>query len=918
MKAQNLSAQTSACPVRLARRYSGGPLAFKLVLAVVLSIVNSAPASAATFSLTLQDAVTAQPVTGAHVVVQGIARTAAQREGGTYALPDLPPGRYRIQVTSDGYRSAIVGIEIPGSLRLRLYRNNDATDLQTIASVRSSSTSGANGTVLHTTLTSVQLDTTATFRLADALLNLPELSASAITANATNMSPASSPQTTPLMGGPGSYVQMSLRGFGTIESPALIDGHPIGQGVDLGFDYQDAPTFGLGSVFVGYGTDAAALYGVSGAGVIDMRTLSPSAQPSFDLLQGAGSYDRTATAIRSTGTTANGRIGWAFAYGVVGSGGPLSGNYYAPTASLDSSNPHDDGAATYAFSDDTNRRNLLGKLVFTLGNATTLTVKAFNATAWADGTGDNSDAIYMPTGAATAYGKQLLESKTPSDTCSPGTFQVYNQLGEPAYVPCQTPQQYGSFNTGFQGIGPHYVAERASDYSATLSTTYETLDVSLDLFTNSYYWNYNRDGALPYSDPQYPFGSQILPYLSVNQLVVNTGGSLTVDKPVGEHDPYIAVYMMQNSNLFSSGPSGTAPFVASSSMGFGDHWSLAAGRVDVDAGGAFTNNSSTPDGSWFNPHLSVSAAITPRDRVRFSGGSSTISPAALWLDTPFAPTSLSTFKSLINCSSPNSVGNVPSSSLIPERIGDQELTASHDWGAGAFTAVDVYSARLADKIYAATIPVALLPAGTIPSWQLAPYRKALSDMCGRDSTLAASGNFNVGAVRATGADLMGRMPVPRVRHLSLNYGYSVESSVLESVNTPWFLPYNLSFIPGSQLPGVPLHQASLALDYTRPGGIDAALWRYWTSVNNPSNLPAYAVSNLEIGIPLSRSLRLRLMVDNLFNENANSYALSGLGYPAPLNRYASAANYAPYSGYGATVLAPLAPRDIFFNFDLKN
>ena len=904
-------------------------ISFTRILSAAILLVFLCPRpthAAEPFSLVVTDASTKVSLDGAAISVDGRPVYADALGHGMYTIHGISNGRHRLDIARRGYRTVSIIVDVPGSRTIALYLQNSSTELQTIASVHSTELSGGDrGTVLNTTIGNVDLDRTATFRLADALLNLPEISASAITASATNTAPSTGQTTTPLLSGPGSYVQMSVRGFGTIESPALIDGHPIAEGVDLGFDFQDAPTFGLGSVFVGYGTDAASLFGVGGAGAIDMRTLSPTLHPSFDVLQGAGSYGRLATALKTTGTTADGRFGWAFAYGVEGTGGPLSGNYYAPTASIDPSNPADTRAATYAFSDDTNRRNLLGKLRFVLGNGTTLVLKGFDATAWADGTGDNSDGIYKPLQVATAQGSQLLAAKSPNDPCPAGAFTAYSQLVDPnsgaplpQSVPCQTPQQYGVFNQGFQGAGPHYVAERTSDYSATLSTTYQSLAVNLDLFTNSYLWNYNRDGALPYSNPQYPFGAMILPYLSVNQLVVNSGGTLTVDKPLGDHDPYISVRMMTNTNLFSAGPgTATAPIVGSSSTAFGDHWTIADGRTELDASGAFTTNDATRDGSWFDPHLSVSQILTSRDRVRFSAGASTVAPAALWLDSPFTPTDYGTFQSSIDCSGPNSVGSVPSNALLPERIADQEMTVTHEWGGGAFTTVDLYNAWLSNKIYAAAVPVSQLPAGTIPDSELAPYQNALVASCGNASTLAATGNFNIGSVHAKGADLMGRIPVPHVRRLGFDYSYSLESSMLSSVTSPWFLPYNLTFIPGSQLPGVPLRKYSLDLDYAQPNGIDATLRRYWLSANNPSNLPAYGFSELAIGVPVAQRLRAHVTIENVFNEEAGGYALSGMGIPMPLNHFATPADAVPYTGYGATVRALLAPRTLLLTFDFK-
>ena len=59
----------------------------------------------------------------------------------------------------------------------------------------------------------------------------------------------------------------------------------------------------------------------------------------------------------------------------------------------------------------------------------------------------------------------------------------------------------------------------------------------------------------------------------------------------------------------------------------------------------------------------------------------------------------------------------------------------------------------------------------------------------------------------------------------------------------------VSFIPGSQLPNVPLHKYSYAFDYAFGRGVEARLSTYHLSENNLNNLPAYGYSDFDLSMP---------------------------------------------------------------------
>jgi hypothetical protein len=201
---------------------------------------------------------------------------------------------------------------------------------------------------------------------------LPLVTLPSLNATATGMTSQQS--------GPGSSVCLDLRGYDAIETSTLIDGHPIGQGIDLGFNFQNAPIFALDNVYIGYGTGASGLDAIGAiGGVIDMRTLMPTKTPVTSFLQGVGSYSRATTT--ATGSTPNGKVGYAFAYGIDGSNGPLgTQTIYSPAASWDTSARALAivGPATYTLSQDTNRRALLGRLAFAPSPTTQLSLRAMS------------------------------------------------------------------------------------------------------------------------------------------------------------------------------------------------------------------------------------------------------------------------------------------------------------------------------------------------------------------------------------------------------------------------------------------------------------------------------------------------------------------------------------------------------------
>jgi hypothetical protein len=100
------------------------------------------------------------------------------------------------------------------------------------------------------------------------------------------------------------------------------------------------------------------------------------------------------------------------------------------------------------------------------------------------------------------------------------------------------------------------------------------------------------------------------------------------------------------------------------------------------------------------------------------------------------------------------------------------------------------------------------------------------------------------------------------------------------------------------------------------GGVDARYTIHTVSVNNTKSLPAYNYSDLTASTPLAHG-KFSATIQNLFNQNAFIEGLRYEGVPLPLNQYATAADYAPYTGANATELFGLPYRSIFFNYSIQ-
>jgi outer membrane receptor protein involved in Fe transport len=318
--------------------------------------------------------------------------------------------------------------------------------------------------------------------------------------------------------------------------------------------------------------------------------------------------------------------------------------------------------------------------------------------------------------------------------------------------------------------------------------------------------------------------------------------------------------------------------------------------------------------TWtLNPRLAFIYDLSRNDVVRLAAGSADTQPYASQVFTPASLVAPGALPGNIDCTGLTIIGTVGNPSLLPERANDVDFSYGHRFGEDSQIQASVYSENVNDKIFPEPINTNALPPGLINT---APYQTIVNSQCGTGAGVGALGvnsQTNIGRLLAQGVDIQGRERV--TRKLFFDYDYSIETSVLKSADV-LLLENNPTYIIGSQLPGVPAHKWQVAADATLGRNIDLRYTQYYVGVNNPKNTTAYNYGELSASIPFGEG-RFNVAVSNVFNQFAQWNGLIGDGVPLALNKYATAADYAPFIGAGATESYGIPARQIYVSYTLR-
>ena len=887
--------------------------------------------STATIHGKVVDAGTGFALAGVLVQTEGpTIETTKTDQSGHFELSGLIPGVYSLLTRLDGYvttesepfRVAASGAQ---TLTLSIQRGSGVSASNRVlgvTTVRGTATL-QKAAVIYKSVSAESLQQLGYYRVADYINQLPGM-----------------------IGGrtaqPGDDVSLSIRGIGSLETLALIDGHPIGPRGN--YNYELSPVFGLSSVDVIYGSGSD-LYGVNAiGGVVNMQTLEPTANRVIDFSQSYGTWDKLASSLQMTGTEPGGKIGYAFAFGSQGLDGPVHhDSMYQASAAYDqyATDPAVRALGTYV--DDTSfiNRSVLAKLRYNFSTNAHFTTTMLGSAEWDDKTG-NGDNDYVPLAYDLAIGQQALAAAIASgtDACNianPAQFTVGGtNSGTPVGTgpngqpdggnPCQTPQSFAAANFGYQGAGPAWQAYHSVDYHAKYDNTIGNNAFVIDSFSNVYHHTYDRTFSLPcqYLSAAQPCVANPFWY---NNNDTSTGLQVS-DNISGRNNEVGGGFYYQNTaSLYvndtpaqTPAQTVTSPITHDTAFFIRDAYRPQSSDLTTYLNAWFKHSTIT-NTSLVDPRLAF--VYNGQDNVyRVAVGRTSSQPTPDMLSQPFSPASVGAFSGGgVTCSGGfNSIGNIPSSDLQPERASDEELSWGHRFFGDSTAQLTLYNTNIFEQLYSVTAPLSSV---SLPGFDPTPYVNVVLTQCpgltGAQALalLGVSGTANIGHTIARGLELSGRERW--TPHFYTDYTYDTQSAALETNDPSLINPAyggSLFFIPGAQLPGVPLHKYSFSFDYTFGNHLEARLDNYHLSSNNSNNLPAYGYSDFDLTQPIGESA-VTVSVSNVFNSHADYRNTVGFGEPLALNQFAQPSDYQPLFGAGATERFNLPYRTIELHYSTK-
>ncbi len=828
---------------------------------------------------------------------------------GSFTLSNVPPGDYTLTVSAARYQtvSTPVTVAYSSTTQFQTALSPAATGLREIAAVQT----GGRSSLQTTSTINASLPATVVIdqnyvRAGDALATLPFVTRS----TSSSM---------------GDDESLSLRGFDPTEGATLIDGHPVGPigAHGTAYDYQLAQFWGFTNSQIIYGSGATGLYAVPVlSGAVNFETLNPTSQPHTTLTQGYGDFSKTLSAGSFTGTI--GRLGYAGAYGVQGTDGMLgpapifqSGLLNAgqsrcpgsPTATtyvgLINANPNfnggaippsitaaDKAACTYNVSGQYLSRNALGKFTYQLGPRTSVLATVYNATIWADSTG-NGDTDFIPYQYQLAVANQSVASGPVNFTlpngsttgCTGSTIAALSDTS--AGYSCLTPAQDAQAFSGPQGGGlERYHAAQNQDYHARITQGIGPGNVILDGFIDNYHF-VNQKGPINF----------VLQAPSFLDDYFTHGGVIGYEWSGKRNDVSVGVdflhqlYLNNRAVSPAFGPYNQSATITETSYYVHDAWT-PSGKWSIFSDLSIERSVNTATTNA-DPRISIMYRPTSSDVVRAAWGRATSEPDPSLLLGGFsfvAPyASNPSFNPQQNCGNNLvSLASGASPFVKPEQANDVELALAHRFQNSATLEFDGYITTENNPILTAVYPLSIVPAGQVPAASyFTGYASALAQVCGHPFTQANFGvtaPYNAGQAVYRGFNLQTRVPI--IRGLEIDGNYAVQSAYYNGLNTD-VLVNNTGLINQAQITGVPLQTANAGIGYaSNPGAWTARFDEHFVAGNNGFNRPAYWFATANASKTVG-PITFNLGVFNVFNQNTLQYGLIGLGTPLPFNQFGS-------------------------------
>lgn len=821
--------------------------------------------------------------------------TSTDKNGG-FTFAHVAPGVYTVLVMESGYETsrsadlvATPGTAVSVNLVVSQTHGAQASGLRTIAT----SSARASSALASTTTITRALDPETVqkengLRLADQLTKLPGINGQGLSSSV------------------GDDTYLNIRGLGASETVALLDGHPLGPqgvyGINGGgiypnsFNYADTPIFGLNKVLVTFGSGASGLYGVDATGgTVDLETLSPTATRQFNLLQGFGDQGRSQTSASATGQF--GKLGYVLAGGVQGTYGLYKPGLQAQTGRPNNNpNLNNNGACTagndisacnlalntYSFSQNTEVKSGIAKLVYALDDSTSLssTIYASGSQADSTGNGDNDNIPYL-TRVAQIQSKAGNCDLPGTAAQSQGGYTVVTDAN--GTTACDTAQQWAAASSGaFGGGEDRNRGSDTADYHFRLKSVHGKNTFIADGYHNyyKYYKSSERAGGLDATGTAFQ-GTSFSQYLNTNGYLVSDDiTNADTDIGVGFFGDYqlgtrlnhnvtgLGLYSYDNSETthYASGFARASVRFSNSFSTFANFW---------------VKHSSVDNTTSFDPRVSLVFRPASSDIVRLTYGHSTGDPAAE-LKATGAP-SISGNPSSLNpsCTPYNTIATTGNPNIRAERANDYELGYAHRFNAASSVQANLYYTSVGDQLFSAALPLTTFGPVNIPAGLLAGYaaKIASANCAGVDPAnpatvlpfLAVNTTFNATSAVSKGIEFSGHQRLNR--QFGLDYAYNLQSVIQNGVADN-ILQSNPFIVNGGQVQGIPINQGNIGLDYLN-GDLEVRTDGYVVGSNNPKSRPGYNTWDGFVSKGLTHGVTLTFGVTNIFDNAVQNYGFFG-------------------------------------------
>jgi hypothetical protein len=292
--------------------------------------------------------------------------------------------------------------------------------------------------------------------------------------------------------------------------------------------------------------------------------------------------------------------------------------------------------------------------------------------------------------------------------------------------------------------------------------------------------------------------------------------------------------------------------------------------------------------------------------LTFDGGASFGTVAEQGNDVRIARGWLEPYAADVDCGDHTIVAEGPGDAAATPRRFRAHVSAA--WSAPTFhVAASAWYARTRNQLLSsALVPLSgtdpSLPPGYVPALLA---QAGLPTRCGTPGTYDIFARRDVAGVGTTNAGVAVNASYDRGRH-HLEASAELVSTRLDTIAGALRAPMSI-YLPGRQLPGVPLVRGTLSYDRTVGSRLELLASVHYEGSNNRHNLPPFAMTSVGVSYMLRPSASLTVVAGNVFDEFAGTFVSS---------RYA-----APIATLGGRTLlgvaAPLPPLRVSAQLDVR-